>query len=94
MDMPSPRTYEELLWIWIMGRDRDDESGKYTTAYADDDFIEAIELEDGLAGTTAVAEIVGCTQRQALNRLKELETQGKVNSKDVGRSLVWQIASD
>jgi len=77
-----------------MGRDRDAESGKYTTAYADEDFIEAIELEDGLAGTTAVAEIVGCTQRQALNRLKELEAEGKVNSKDVGRSLVWQIASD
>jgi hypothetical protein len=26
--------------------------------------------------------------------LKELEAEGKVNSKDVGRSLVWQIASD
>lgn len=74
-----------------MGRDRDDESGKYTTSYADEDFIEAIEAEDGLAGTTAVAEIVGCTQRQALNRLKELEEQQKVVSKDVGRALVWQV---
>lgn len=74
-----------------MGRDRDDESGKYTTSYADEDFIEAIELEDGLAGTTAVAEIVGCTQRQALNRLKKLEEEQKVVSKDVGRALVWQV---
>lgn len=77
-----------------MGRKRDDESGKYTTAYTDEDFIEAIKSEDGLAGTTAIAEIVGCTQRQALNRLKELEKQEKVVSKDVGRALVWQVQSD
>lgn len=74
-----------------MPRDRDDESGKYTSAYSDEDFIDAIRMEDNLAGTTAVAEIVGCTRRQALNRLKELREQGKVESKDVGRSLVWQV---
>ena len=77
-----------------MPRDRDAESGKYTDAFSDEDFIEAIHAEGGLAGTTAVAEIVGCTRRQALNRLKELREQNKVTSKDVGRSLVWQIQSD
>jgi hypothetical protein len=77
-----------------MPRDRDAESGKYTDAFSDEDFIEAIHAEGGLAGTTAVAEIVGCTRRQALNRLKELREQDKVTSKDVGRSLVWQIQSD
>jgi len=76
-----------------MPRDRDAESGKYTDAFSDEDFIEAIHAEGGLAGTTAVAEIVGCTRRQALNRLKELRKQDKVTSKDVGRSLVWQIQS-
>lgn len=77
-----------------MPRDRDAESGKYTDAFSDEDFIEAIHSEGGLAGTTAVAEIVGCTRRQALNRLKELQEEDKITSKDVGRSLVWQISSD
>jgi len=76
-----------------MPRDRDAESGKYTDAFSDEDFIEAIHAEGGLAGTTAIAEIVGCTRRQALNRLKNLREQNKVTSKDVGRSLVWQIQS-
>ena len=77
-----------------MPRDRDAESGKYTDAFSDKEFIEAIRTEGGLAGTTAVAEIVGCTRRQALNRLKELQEQNKVTSKDVGRALAWQIQPD
>jgi hypothetical protein len=77
-----------------MPRDRDAESGKYTDAFSDEDFIEAIHAEGGLAGTTAVAEIVGCTRRQALNRLKDLEERNKLISKDVGRSLVWQLPSE
>jgi GTP-sensing pleiotropic transcriptional regulator CodY len=77
-----------------MVRDRDDESGKYTDAYSDEDFIEAIRAEGGLAGTTAVADIVGCTRRQALNRLKKLREQNRVKSKDIGPSLVWQLGSE
>jgi len=77
-----------------MPRDRDAESGKYTDVFSDNDFIEAIQTEGGLAGTTTIAEIVGCTRRQALNRLKKLREQNKVTSKDVGRSLVWQLQSD
>ena len=77
-----------------MPRDRDAESGKYTDNFSDEEFINAIQTEGELAGTTAVAEIVGCTRRQALNRLKQLEEQNKVNSKQVGRSLVWQIQLD
>jgi len=82
------------LTLYSMARDRDDESGKYTDAYSDEDFIDAIHAEGGLAGTTAIAEIVGCTRRQALNRLKELREQDRVKSKDVGRSLVWQLDSE
>lgn len=74
--------------------DRDAESGEYTDTYSDEEFIEAIQAEGGLAGTSTVAEIVGCTNRQALNRLKELRNQDEVRSKDVGRALAWQIASD
>lgn len=74
-----------------MGRERDEESGKYTDAYSDKEFIEAIEVEGGLAGTGEIATAVGCSHRQALNRLNELEERGKVTSKDVGRSLVWRL---
>jgi predicted ArsR family transcriptional regulator len=74
-----------------MGRERDEESGKYTDAYSDKEFIEAIEGEGGLAGTGEIATVVGCSHRQALNRLNELEERGKVTSKDVGRSLVWRL---
>lgn len=77
-----------------MPRERDEESGKFTDAYGDEDFLEAIREHDGLAGTTEIAETVGCTRRHALNRLHELEDSGKVTSRDVGRSLVWMLAGD
>jgi GTP-sensing pleiotropic transcriptional regulator CodY len=73
-----------------MGRERDDESGKYTDAYSDEDFVQAIEGEDGLVGTGDIADSVGCSHRQALNRLKRLEKRGIVTSEDVGKSLVWR----
>jgi predicted ArsR family transcriptional regulator len=77
-----------------MTPERDAESGKYTDAYSDEEFIDAIQAEGGLAGTSAVSKIVGCTHRQALNRLKDLEEREMVTSKDVGRSLAWQLPSD
>lgn len=77
-----------------MPRDRDEESGKYTDAYSDDDFLQALADEDGIAGTGALADAVGCTSRHALNRLRELEEAGEVTSKDVGRSLVWMLVDD
>lgn len=76
-----------------MGRERDDKSGKYTDAYVDTEFIEAIKNEGGVAGTGDIADFVGCSHRQALNRLKELEEQGQIVSKDVGRSLIWQVTA-
>lgn len=77
-----------------MPRDRDEESGKFTDAYVDDDFLEAIHSLGGLAGTTEIAETVECSRRHALNRLRELEDADRVTSRDVGRSLVWMLADD
>lgn len=82
------------VFLESMPRERDDESGKYTDSYSDEDFINAIKREGGIAGTGAIADHVGCSHRQALNRLNDLDDRGKVTSKDVGRSLVWQIASE
>ena len=77
-----------------MPRERDEDSGKYTDAYGDSEFLDALRDEDGVAGTSDLADAVGCTSRQALNRLRELEDAGKVTSKDVGRSYVWMLAED
>ena len=77
-----------------MPRDRDEESGRYTDAYRDEDFLTALAELEGLAGTSDIAERVGCSKRHALNRLHELEDAGRVHSKDVGRSLVWILAEE
>lgn len=75
-----------------MPRERDEGSGKYRDVYSDHEFLHAIRSRGGLAGTSEVAGSVGCTSRHALNRLRELETDGKISSRDVGRSLVWLLS--
>lgn len=75
----------------VPGKERDDESGKYTTSYANSDFVAAIEALEGIAGTAEVAEEVGCTRRTAYTRLKSLKSEGKVQSRQVGNSLVWTV---
>lgn len=73
------------------GKDRDEESGKYTTTYPDSEFIEAIQKFEGMAGTSEIADEIGCTQRTAYERLVSLESEGEVNSRKIGNSLVWSL---
>jgi len=73
----------------MMGRERDEDTGKFTTQYQREDFLDALEQEDFLS-TSDVAEIVGCTQNLAYRRLKKLENEGEVKSKEIGRFLAWQ----
>lgn len=73
------------------GKDREEESGKYTTTYPDSDFIEAIQHLEGMAGTSEIAEEIGCTQRTAYTRLKSLEDQNRIESREVGSSLLWSL---
>ena len=73
------------------GKDREEESGKYTTSYPDSDFVDAISQLGGLGGTSEIADTVGCTRRTAYTRLQSLENEGRVNSRKVGNSLVWTI---
>lgn len=67
---------------------QDRESGKIEERYSDETFIDAVENHEP-ASTSEVAEAVGCTRRNALNRLKTLEDAHRIQSKDVGRSFVW-----
>jgi GTP-sensing pleiotropic transcriptional regulator CodY len=77
----------------VPGKDRDEESGKYTASYTESDFINAIREHDGMAGTSEIADTVGCTRRTAYTRLKSLEDESQVESRQVGNSLVW-LAND
>lgn len=77
-----------------MGRKRNEESGQYTTNYEADDFISAIEDHDGMAGTKDIADAIGCTRRTAYTRLKELEEEGTLNSREIGSALVWTVPDE
>jgi len=59
--------------------------------YSDDDFVGVLR-EQGPAVTSEVAEHVGCSRRQAYNRLKELEREGELNNREVGNTLLWMLA--
>jgi uncharacterized membrane protein len=78
----------------VPGKNREEETGKYTTSYLDADFLEAIEQLDGIAGTSDIAEKVGCSQRTAYTRLQSLEAEGQIRSRKVGNSLMWTTDND
>lgn len=74
------------------GKNREEESGKYTTSYPDSDFLDAIREHGGMAGTSEIAQNVGCTRRTAYTRLQSLEKEGQVSNRKVGNSLLWSIS--
>jgi predicted ArsR family transcriptional regulator len=71
------------------GKDRDEESGEYTTTYPDSDFLETIDQFDGMAGTNEIADEVGCSYMTAYERLQSLESEGAVDSRKTGNSILW-----
>ena len=75
------------------GKDREEESGRYTTSYPNSDFIDAIRTLGGMAGTSEIAETVGCTRRTAYTRLQSLESEGKLTSRKVGNAKLWELDS-
>jgi hypothetical protein len=72
-------------------RDRDEESGRFTEEYPEEEFIHALE-ELGSAGTADVSNYVGCDRRTAYLKLQSLENKGEVNSQKVGNALLWELA--
>ena len=47
-----------------------------------------------MAGSSEVAEYVGCTQRTAYERLRELEERGHLDSRKVGNARLWTLSDD
>jgi GTP-sensing pleiotropic transcriptional regulator CodY len=74
--------------------DRDDESGQYTETYPPEDFITAIEAENGMAGTQDIADTVGCSYETAYKKLREMEDAGTIESKRVGNARLWLLPED
>lgn len=72
----------------MVNTERNSESGKLTEQYTDEEFLEAVE-EHEPAGTSEVADTVGCSRRNADVRLRKLEEEGEIRKKKVGNSLTW-----
>ncbi|MHB9288109.1 hypothetical protein ACKVMT_13850 [Halobacteriales archaeon Cl-PHB] len=70
-----------------------DPSGEHSYKYPDESFIQALE-EEGLAGTSKIASLVGCTRRMADIRLRELSESGEIKKSKVGNSLLWSFEED
>ena len=73
---------------------RDEESGQYTETYPTEDFLEAIDNTDSMAGTQDVADAVGCSYETAYKKLRQLEDTGAVNSQKVANARVWLPADE
>jgi len=73
------------------GADRDAESGKYTEKYPADEYLDALEAVDGMAGTQDVADYVGCSYEAAYKKLRQLEDSGVVSSQKVANARVWML---
>jgi len=71
--------------------DRDDESGRFTAEFTDEDFLEAIK---GGATTSEVSDAVGCQYRTAYARLNDLENEGRAASRKIGNTLLWEPEAD
>ena len=54
----------------------------------DEQILDALREQDG-AGTSEVAEAVGCTRQNADYRLRRLLDAGRVEKRTVGNSLFW-----
>lgn len=72
--------------------DRDEDSGKYTETFPDEEFIDAIDALGGSASTQEVADAVGCAYRTAHAKLTELSDEGRVSKREVGRAFLWMLS--
>jgi hypothetical protein len=72
---------------------RDEQSGRFTPEFADEDFLEALRESDGET-TSGVAELVGCKYRTAYARLQDLREAGRVTAREIGNSFLWEAVDD
>jgi predicted transcriptional regulator len=71
--------------------ERDENTGKFSVKYELDDFLDALRRLDGSASTKEIADEVGCSRRTAHYRLSNLQDENRINSRQVGRSILWEV---
>lgn len=76
-----------------MTEERRNERGQFTPQYDDEEILDAVRDHEP-AGTSEVADALGCTTQNADYRLRKLRDAGRMESKKVGRSLVWTLSTD
>ena len=76
-----------------MTEERRNERGQFTPQYDDEEILDAVRDHEP-AGTSEVANALGCTTQNADYRLRKLRDAGRMESKKVGRSLVWTLSTD
>ena len=73
-----------------MVKERDEGSGKFTQSVSDEEIIEFIHDRDGVA-TADVADQFDYKRPSAYRRLRSLEEDGRVVSREIGNSLLWLV---
>ena len=69
-------------------------TGRFAEEYPRESFIQAIEASGGQAATSELAEYVGCIRETAYKRMKKMEREGIVESRQFGRTLVWTVTDE
>lgn len=77
-----------------MPLDRDKESGRYTQTYTTEMAVESLDAYGGAATTSEVAEVMECSRRLALRRLRELEEEGRVTPRETGNTYLWMLEDE
>lgn len=73
----------------MSGRNHDSWSGEFVEEFPVDDFLEAIYSQAGRVRTAEVADKVGCDNRTAYLKLKEMEEEGLVSGRKTENTLRW-----
>lgn len=76
------------------GDDERDDEGKFSARYSPEDFVDALDRLGGSGSTKEISDEVGCSRRTAHYRLSDLEDEGRVDSREVGRSILWQVSNN
>lgn len=70
--------------------ERNEKTGQFDDHYPDEAFLSAIKQLGG-AGTSSIAESVGCDRRTAYIRLSEMKEEGIVVGEKIGGVYLWEI---
>jgi DNA-binding Lrp family transcriptional regulator len=70
--------------------EQDPDTGQIQQEYEDEVFLDAVRGNEP-ATTKEVMETVGVSRTAALYRLRNLEEDGTLKSKEAGTSLVWMV---